>query len=165
MASAAPPGYAPISTSSTDQTAFGVMGPGDTSEGSNLPKRNDVVNTTPKQIEIQMAQQMAYGPRVVVTVTEPPTHCGLVVSVLSSIFCCIICGFTGMVFSWKARMYVLNNKLEHARHSLVIVWILLGFAIFFGIITWIVVVIYCIFGTRTLFATSHCNSNGCYYSD
>ncbi|XP_025115432.1 uncharacterized protein LOC112576850 [Pomacea canaliculata] len=151
MASAAPPGYPPMSTPSTDQTAFGVMGPGYTSDGSNLPKRNDVVTTTPQQIEIQMAQQMAYGPRVVVTVTEPPTQVALLLSVLSSIFCCIICGFTGMIFSWKARIDVLNNKLEHARHSLVIVWILFGFAIFFGIITWTVVAFYCIFATRTLF--------------
>ncbi|XP_025076076.1 uncharacterized protein LOC112553211 [Pomacea canaliculata] len=163
MASAAPPGYQQMSTPSTGQANFGIMGPGYNSVGCSVPQRNDVVTTTPQQMEMQGTQPGACGPTVVVTVTEPPTTCGLVVSVLSSIFCCIICGFTGMVFSWKARMYVLNNKLEHARHSLVIVWILFGFAIFFGIITWIVVVIYCIFGTRYLFASYSCSSNGCYY--
>ncbi|PVD20585.1 hypothetical protein C0Q70_18741 [Pomacea canaliculata] len=62
-----------------------------------------------------------------------------------------------------ARMYVLDSKFEHARHSVSIVWILLAFTIFFGIITWAMVGVFIAFGTRSLFGTYYCTENGCYY--
>lgn len=50
----------------TGQPNFGVMGPGYNSEGYNVPKRNDVVTTTPQQMEMQATQPGACGPTVVV---------------------------------------------------------------------------------------------------
>ncbi|PVD20575.1 hypothetical protein C0Q70_18731 [Pomacea canaliculata] len=72
----------------------------------------------------------------VVTVTKPATTCSLVMSVLSTIFCCFVCGIAGILVAWKARLHVLENKFDQARHSISIVWIFFGLALFFGLLTW-----------------------------
>ncbi|XP_025116041.1 uncharacterized protein LOC112577228 [Pomacea canaliculata] len=167
MASAA---YQQTSTDQpgTEQSAFGAVSPGYNMAYHNVPNRSGAVITTPQQMGMQMLHPMSGGPTVVVTqpvvtVPEPQTQCALVMSVLSSIFCCFVCGITGILVSWRARMYVLDSKFEHARHSVSIVWILLAFTIFFGIITWAMVGVYIAVGTRSLFGTYYCNNNGCYY--
>ncbi|XP_025115635.1 uncharacterized protein LOC112576957 isoform X2 [Pomacea canaliculata] len=146
-----------------DQPAFAVP-----SAGYNPGGQYGAVITAPQQREIQVIHPMTGGPTVVVTqpvvnVPEPQTQCALIMSVLSSIFCCFVCGIMGILVSWRARLYVLDNKLEHARHSVNIVWILFAFTIIFGIITWIVVAVYVAIGTKYLFCSYYCSSSGCYY--
>ncbi|XP_025116044.1 uncharacterized protein LOC112577230 [Pomacea canaliculata] len=153
----------PICEKMTDQPAYGMASP-----GYNPGGQYGAVISAPQQRGIQVIQPMTGGPTVVVTqpmmnVPEPQTQCALVMSVLSSIFCCFMCGIMGILVSWRARLYVLENKLEHARHSVNIVWILFAFTIFFGIITWIMVGIYTAVGTKYLFCRLYCSNNGCYY--
>lgn len=42
----------------------------------------------------------------------------------------------------QARLEVLENKYEQARHSINIVWIFFGLTIFFGLVTWGMVSLY-----------------------
>ncbi|XP_025076295.1 uncharacterized protein LOC112553351 isoform X2 [Pomacea canaliculata] len=95
----------------------------------------------PQLMGMNVIQPTSAGPTMimtqpVVTVLKPATTCPLVMSVLSSIFCCFICGMAGILVAWKARLEVLENKYEQARHSINIVWIFFGLTIFFGLVTW-----------------------------
>ncbi|XP_025116040.1 uncharacterized protein LOC112577226 [Pomacea canaliculata] len=95
--------------------------------------------TTPPFIGMHGTQPSTMGTSVVMiqpvmTGPEPRTTCSLVMSVLSTIFCCFICGMAGILVAWKARLYVLEKKYEQARHSVKVVWIFFGLAVFFGVI-------------------------------
>ncbi|KAK7114835.1 uncharacterized protein [Littorina saxatilis] len=80
-------------------------------------------------------------PAMVISEAPPDPKCGLILSALTAFFCCGIFGGIATLIAWKARLQVFDRKFLHARHTMTIMWIFFGLALFFGVLIWAMIII------------------------
>lgn len=135
----------------TPQTIVWCEGMTDWLEVAYVPELNAAFRNIPPQFHAYQVPPIAQQPPVMMT--EPCPRTWLVESILATLFCCVVTGIVGVIYSskvdglWRSGRYDEARSASNTAKTYLIIGILLGLATVIGY-----VIMYAVFGITSLAA-------------